>query len=186
MPQDCFLFRDTIRANLTMAGREGAEAVTEERLWAVLEQADTADFVQAFPDGLDTMVGDRGALLSGGQSQRFALARALLPGPDLLILDEATSALHHESERRILQVLQSLKSGITVVLIAHRPSIVRFADHVLVLEAGRLAASGPWSTVGIASPHISSLAIPPIPGGLKHQRLSGWDRYRFKRFLPLW
>ncbi len=162
VPQDCFLFRDTIRANLALAGRGsagGADAQAEARLWAALEQADAADFVRALPGGLDTMVGDRGALLSGGQRQRLALARALLPGPELLILDEATSALDHESERRILKVLQDLKSRIAIVLIAHRASTVSFADHVLVLEAGRLAAAGPWSAIGEASPHLARLVM---------------------------
>lgn len=155
VPQDCFLFRDTIRANLAIAGGGrppsagpgGKVAEREDRLWAALEQADAADFVRALPDGLDTMVGDRGALLSGGQRQRLALARALLPEPDLLVLDEATSALDHESERRILRVLEDLKARIAIVSIAHRSATLRSADHVLVLEAGRLAAAGPWPMV---------------------------------------
>jgi ATP-binding cassette, subfamily C, bacterial len=159
VPQDCFLFHDTIRANLAMACRTDGVGGGDERLWTALEQADAADFVRALPQGLDTMVGDRGALLSGGQRQRLALARALLSRPDLLILDEATSALDHESEQRILKVIQALKARITIVLIAHRPSTVQFADHAIVLDAGRLAASGPWPVVKAASPHLTHLAM---------------------------
>lgn len=159
VPQDCFLFHDTIRANLAMACRTDGLGSGDERLWTALEQADAADFVRALPQGLDTMVGDRGTLLSGGQRQRLALARALLSRPDLLILDEATSALDHESEQRILKVIQALKARITIVLIAHRPSTVQFADHAIVLDAGRLAASGPWPVVKAASPHLTHLAM---------------------------
>lgn len=159
VPQDSFLFRDSVRVNLAIACRADGDGDGDERLWAALEQADAADFVRALPQGLDTMVGDRGALLSGGQRQRLALARALLSGPDVLILDEATSALDHESEQRILNVMQTLKASITIVLIAHRPSTVQFADHVIVLDAGRLVASGPWPVVKAASPHLAHLAM---------------------------
>lgn len=138
VPQDAFLFHDTIRANLTMA----VPGADEGALWAALECVAAAGFVRALPAGLETVVGDRGGLLSGGQRQRLVLARALLAGPDLLILDEATSALDAEGERHVLATLRALRGTLTVIIIAHRPSTVRGADHVIVLEAGRIVAAG--------------------------------------------
>ncbi len=136
VPQDGFLFHDTIRTNLLAV----APAAGEEALWRALEQAAAAGFVRKLPLGLDTVVGDRGASLSGGERQRLALARALLTDPALLILDEATSALDSASERQILAALDRLRGQLTMVVIAHRPSTVRGADHVLVLEHGRLVS----------------------------------------------
>ncbi|WP_448188463.1 ABC transporter ATP-binding protein [Azospirillum sp. sgz301742] len=156
VPQEAFLFHDTVRANLLMACPQASDAA----LWAVLEQVAAADFVRALPQGLDTMVGDRGGWLSGGQRQRLALARALLAGPDLLILDEATSALDSESEGRVLDALEALRGRLAVVVIAHRPSTVRSADHVIVLDAGRVAATGPWADVSAtAKPILDRLTM---------------------------
>ncbi|HYD31381.1 MAG TPA: ABC transporter ATP-binding protein [Azospirillaceae bacterium] len=137
VPQDSFLFHDTIRANLAAAAPQADEAA----LWVALDQA-AAGFVRALPAGLDTVVGDRGGLLSGGQRQRLALARALLMKPELLILDEATSALDFENERRVLNALGALRGSLTMVVVTHRPSTARFADHVVPLDAGRVAAPG--------------------------------------------
>lgn len=156
VPQDPFLFHDTIRANLAMAAPEASE----DALWAALGRAAAADFVRALPGGLDTVVGDRGGLLSGGQRQRLALARALLPEPDLLILDEATSALDNEHERRVLEALDGLRGRLTVVIVAHRPSTARWADHVVALDAGRVVAEGRWAEVGVAAgPLLERLAM---------------------------
>ncbi len=146
VPQDGFLFHDSIRANLYAA----APNASDDRLWHALEQAAAADFIRLLPQGLDTVVGDRGARLSGGERQRLALARALLVEPTLLILDEATSALDASSERQILEALDRLRSQLTIVVIAHRASMVRNANHVLVLDHGRLAATGSWAEVEAA------------------------------------
>ena len=143
VPQDAFLFHETVRANLAMAAPE----TKEEALWDVLERVAAADFVRALPAGLDTVVGDRGGFLSGGQRQRLALARVLLTAPDLLILDEATSALDSESERHILATLEALRHELTIVMIAHRPSTVRGSNHVIVLDAGQVVATGEWAEV---------------------------------------
>lgn len=143
VPQDSFLFHDSIRNNLAVAAPHAPEAA----LWRALEQAAAADFIRALPQGLDTTVGDRGDWLSGGQRQRVALARALLTEPDLLILDEATNALDSGNEQRILDTLAALRGQLTVLIIAHNPSTVRQADHVLVLKEGRVAAAGPWAEV---------------------------------------
>ncbi len=156
VPQDGFLFHDTIRTNLLAV----APAANDDTLWRVLDQAAAAGFVRMLPRGLDAVVGDRGSCLSGGERQRLALARALLANPSLLILDEATSALDAASEKHILDALSRLKGRLTVVVIAHRPSTVENADHVLVLDHGRLAAAGSWSEVVLnAGPLLDRLAL---------------------------
>jgi ATP-binding cassette subfamily C protein len=130
VPQDPFLFHDTVRANLLLA----APAAEEPALWDVLEQAAAADFVRALPNGLDTIVGDRGGSVSGGERQRLALARALLRRPRLLILDEATSALDSASEERVLEALDRLRGHVTILAVTHRDRLRRAADHLLALE----------------------------------------------------
>ncbi len=160
VPQDAFLFHETVRANLIMASPE----TKEEALWAVLERVAAADFVRALPAGLETVVGDRGGSLSGGQRQRLALARVLLTVPDLLILDEATSALDGESERHILATLDALRHELTIVMIAHRPSTVRGSDHVIVLDAGQVVATGNWADVERqAAPVLARLGMALAP-----------------------
>ena len=138
LPQDPHLFHETLRTNLLRA-RPGA---TEAELWRALRQAAAADFVTALPEGLETVVGDRGARLSGGERQRIMLARALLREPALLLLDEATSQLDADTERQILVTLRSLRARTTVVAVTHRPSVLEAADQVVRLEAGRVTAAG--------------------------------------------
>jgi ATP-binding cassette subfamily C protein len=106
-----------------------------------------AEFVFDLPQGLDTTVGDRGMLLSHGQRQRIALARALLRKPGLLILDEATSSLDFENERRILEAIERLQGRTTVLLIAHRVSAIQRAQMIFVIENGRVAESGDWQSL---------------------------------------
>lgn len=139
VPQDIFLFHDTVRANLLLT-QPGA---SEEELWGALSLA-AADFVATLPDGLETIVGERGIRLSGGERQRLALARALLRRPQLLVLDEATSSLDAENDRWIQQAIDKLQGQMTIVIIAHRLSTVRNADQIHVLEQGRLVESGAW------------------------------------------
>ncbi len=148
--QDTLLFHDTVRANLLWAEPQASEA----EMIDVLKQA-AADFVLEMPNGLDTVVGDRGILLSNGQRQRIALARALLRKPSLLILDEATNSLDLENEKRILDSIHAAVSAsresnehpLTVIIIAHRASAIERADMVYLLENGRVAASGTWESV---------------------------------------
>ena len=147
-PQDPFLFHRSVRDNLAFARPDA----TPQELWAALETAGAAEVVRALPAGLDTPVGDHGTRLSGGERQRIALARALLRHPDLLILDEATSALDAETEGLIAESLRRVHGTRTILVIAHRPSTVRHADHVLLLEAGRLVAEGSWDQVRAAAP----------------------------------
>jgi ATP-binding cassette subfamily C protein len=141
--QDTFLLHDTIRANLLWA-QPGATDMEIER---ALRLASADGFVSALPDGLSTVIGDRGVKLSGGERQRLALARALLRGPALLILDEATSSLDSENERRIQQAIEALKGSMTILVIAHRLSTIRGADMIHVVENGRLVESGQWDAL---------------------------------------
>jgi ATP-binding cassette subfamily C protein len=143
VPQDTFLFHDTVRANLLWA----APAATEADLWGSLQLAAAAEFVTALPEGLDTVLGDRGIRLSGGERQRLALARALLRKPALLLLDEATSALDSEHEQRIQTAIHQLHGELTIVLIAHRLSTVRYADQIVVMEQGQIVERGDWETL---------------------------------------
>lgn len=140
VPQETFLFHDTIAANLRWARPEA----TDEELWEALRMAEADRFVAALPQRLATIVGDRGVLVSGGERQRLALARALLRRPSLLILDEATSALDSEHERRIQDAIDALHHQMTIVIITHRLSTVRNADVIHVLDGGRLVESGTW------------------------------------------
>jgi ATP-binding cassette, subfamily C, bacterial len=133
VPQDTFLFHDTIRANLTWVRPDASGDDINRALTLAM-----ADFVHALPNGLDTVVGDRGVRLSGGERQRIALARALLRKPSLLILDEATSAIDRENEQRILEAIDRLRGSVTIVMITHRLAAVAGVDAVYVLDAGRI------------------------------------------------
>jgi ATP-binding cassette subfamily C protein len=138
VPQEPFLFHDTIRANLLWARPDA----TEDDLRNVLRAAAAEEFVARLPQGLDTVVGDRGVRLSGGERQRLTLARALLRRPTLLVLDEATSSLDTENERLVQSAIGQLHGTLTILVIAHRLSTVRAADEVVVLAEGRVLESG--------------------------------------------
>ncbi len=140
VPQDPYLFHDTIRGNLRWAHPEATEA----EMWQALRLAAADGFVAALPEGLDTVAGDRGGRLSGGERQRITLARALMKRPALLVLDEATAQLDAENERWILAALQSLRGRTTVVAIAHGPALLEAADGIVLLQSGRVAATGTW------------------------------------------
>lgn len=141
VPQDGGLFNASIRENLIWA----QESASEEQIRQACQQANAAEFIETFPEGYDTIVGDRGVRLSGGQAQRVALARALLRKPDLLILDEATSALDTHSERLIQRAIESVARQTTVVVVAHRLSTIVNADHIYVLAGGRVVEEGNYA-----------------------------------------
>ncbi|UER55795.1 ABC transporter ATP-binding protein [Kineosporiaceae bacterium SCSIO 59966] len=136
--QDAHLFHDTIRANLRYARPDASDAEVE----AALRAAQVWPLVQQLPEGLDTVVGDRGHRLSGGEKQRIALARLLLKAPDVVILDEATAHLDSESEAAVQRALDTALEGRTSLVIAHRLSTVRQADEIVVLESGRVVERG--------------------------------------------
>jgi ATP-binding cassette subfamily B protein len=136
--QDAHLFHDTIRANLVYARHDA----TDEELWSALREAQIYDLVRSLPDGLDTLVGDRGYRLSGGEKQRVAIARLLLKAPDVVVLDEATAHLDSESELAVQRAFKKVLSGRTSLVIAHRLSTVRDADQILVVEGGRIVERG--------------------------------------------
>ena len=138
VPQEVLLFGGTIRENIAY-GKPDASADTIE---AAARKANAHDFITSFPQGYETVVGERGIQLSGGQRQRIAIARAVLKDPAILILDEATSALDSESERLVQDALDQLMKGRTSIVIAHRLSTVRDADRILVLDKGRVLESG--------------------------------------------
>lgn len=136
--QDVYLFHGSVRDNLAFGRPEADEAA----LWRALDMAEARSFVEALPQGLDTLVGERGQKLSGGQRQRLALARAILKDPPVLVLDEATSAVDNETEAAILRSLETLSRGRTTLVIAHRLSTVRHADEIVVLEQGAVIERG--------------------------------------------
>ena len=137
--QEPNLFSDSIAVNI----RYGRLEASQEEIQQAAAAANAAEFIESFPDGYETEVGERGVRLSGGQKQRIAIARAVLKNPRILILDEATSALDAESEYLVKQALDRLMTGRTTLVIAHRLSTVRDADRVVVLDGGRIVESGP-------------------------------------------
>ncbi len=136
--QDGHLFHDSIRGNLLFARPEASE----EELWDALRRSRLAALIESLPDGLDTVVGERGYRLSGGERQRLTIARLLLAGPRVVILDEATAALDSTSEAAVQEALAEALDGRTAVVIAHRLSTIRAADVILVIEDGRIVERG--------------------------------------------
>lgn len=141
--QDVVLFNDTVAANIAY----GLDNVTEEKLLAATRAAHALEFIQGMPEGFATMIGENGVKLSGGQRQRLAIARALLKDAPILILDEATSALDTESERHVQAALDSLMRNRTTLVVAHRLSTIEHADHIVVLEAGKIIEEGNHATL---------------------------------------
>jgi ABC-type multidrug transport system fused ATPase/permease subunit len=138
VPQDVMLFGGTIRENIAY----GNPDASEEEIIAAARKANAHDFIVSFPEGYQTIVGERGIKLSGGQRQRIAIARAILKDPVILILDEATSSLDSASESLVQEALENLMKNRTSFVIAHRLSTVRNADKIYVLDKGQIVESG--------------------------------------------
>jgi ATP-binding cassette, subfamily B, bacterial len=158
--QDAHLFHDTIRANLTYA----KPAATELELIEACEAAQIWDLIAGLPDGLDTVVGDRGYRLSGGEKQRVAVARLLLKAPSVVVLDEATAHLDSESEAAVQRALKTALAGRTSLVIAHRLSTIREADQILVVDSGRITQRGT---------HEELLAAGGLYADLYHTQFAG-------------
>jgi len=156
VPQETILMNDTIRANVAFARPDATDA----EVLAAARAARVDEFADRFPDGLDTIVGERGAALSGGQRQRIAIARALLVDPLVLVLDEATSHVDEESARLIREALEEGRGGRTTVVVTHRLDRLADADRIAVLSEGRLTAVGTREELIEASPELRELLAP--------------------------
>ena len=138
VPQDTVLFNDTVSYNL----KYGKIGSSDKEIWKVADQAQLSGLIKTFPEGMNTVVGERGLKLSGGEKQRVAIARTLLKNPPILVLDEATSALDTLTEREIKQSLNDLAEKRTTIIIAHRLSTVVEANKILVLDKGKIIEQG--------------------------------------------
>ena len=136
LPQEVFLIDDSLRANVALGVPE--HLVDPDLLMRCLVQAKLLDVVKGLPDGVDSIVGERGIRLSGGQRQRIALARALYHQREVLILDEATSALDHDTERKIVEEIKLLKGDKTMIVIAHRITTLEHCDRIYKIEGGKI------------------------------------------------
>ncbi len=155
VPQEVILFGGTIRENIAY-GRPGA---TDEEIIGAAQKANAWEFIRSFPDGLDTLVGERGVKLSGGQRQRVAIARAILKDPAILLLDEATSSLDAESEQLVQEALDELMKGRTSIIIAHRLATIRKVDRIYVIEKGQVIESGTHEELAYATNGLYSNLI---------------------------
>ena len=169
--QDAHLFHDTLRSNLLYA----RPSATEEELVEACEAAQIWDLVSVLPDGLDTIVGDRGYRLSGGEKQRVALARLLLKAPSIVVLDEATAHLDSESEAAVQRALKTALTGRTSLVIAHRLSTIREADQILVIDAGQVVESGR---------HEDLLAAGGLYAELYHTQFAGQEQTQARLAQP--
>lgn len=163
--QDPFLFHATVRENLMLADKDASE----QQLWEALHFAAADNFVSRLPEGLDTIIGDRGIRLSGGERQRLVLARAILHHPPILILDEATSALDGEHEAAIQAALERMKGQMTLIVIAHRLSTIRHADQIVVLDQGEVIQQGNYRQLeqeergrSVSYYRIKAVSPPPL------------------------
>jgi ABC-type multidrug transport system fused ATPase/permease subunit len=140
VPQEIYLIDDSLRRNIAFGVED--ESIDEERVRAAVVMAQLEEFVQSLALGLDTVVGERGVRLSGGEKQRVAIARALYRDPEVLIFDEATSALDNQTERALSRAIESLQGEKTLILIAHRLSTVRQCGRLIFLRGGRIEGEG--------------------------------------------
>ncbi len=155
VPQDIFLIDDTLAANIAFGRDE--ESLSRGRILDAVRLAHLDEVVSALPDGLDTVLGERGVRMSGGQRQRVGLARALYGKPSIVILDEATSALDNQTEKAIGDALRSLHGSLTMIIIAHRLSTVRSCDRIVYLEEGRVAGLGTFDELDRSNAGFSNL-----------------------------
>lgn len=175
VPQEVVLFGGSIRENIAY----GKPTATDDEIWAVAEKANASEFILQLPEGLDTLVGNRGTKLSGGQRQRVAIARAILKDPAILILDEATSALDAQSEWLVQQALDHLMEGRTTFIIAHRLSTIKRADMILVVQGGAIIEQGTHEELLTREEgtYAGLLRLQLQHSGLKHKETEIPDRF---------
>ena len=154
VPQETILFHASIRDNLTLVRPDASSAEIE----SAARRAHAYDFIAAWPEGFDTIIGDQGVKLSGGQRQRLGIARALLTNPRLLLMDEAMSALDTESEADVLRTIEDLRQEMGILIVAHRLGAVRTADTICVLEAGHAVEAGTWNELMARRSRLYALA----------------------------
>jgi len=145
VPQNIYLTDDTLRNNIAFGLHN--EEIDEEKINIAIQHAQLKDFVNSQSAGLDTVVGEKGARLSGGQIQRIGIARALYREPSVLILDEATSALDNLTEKSIMDTVMRLKGQKTIIIVAHRLTTVQYCDHIFKIRSGKLVDSGTFDQV---------------------------------------
>jgi ABC-type multidrug transport system fused ATPase/permease subunit len=145
IPQTIFLMDDSLRRNIAIGIAD--KEIDELAITEALKSAQLEDFVASLPEGIDTVVGERGVRLSGGQRQRIGIARALYHRPSVLVLDEATSSLDTETEHGVMQAVQALQGDKTVIIVAHRLSTVEYCDRLYRLDAGRIVDEGTFDEV---------------------------------------
>ena len=146
VPQSLFLIDDTIRANITF-GIDNTE-VDQKKVLDAVERAQLKDYISELPEGLDTIVGEKGIRLSGGQRQRIAIARALYYDPEILVMDEATSALDNETEEAVMEAIDNLQGMKTLIIIAHRLSTIKNCDIVYEIKDGKAVLRDKREVVG--------------------------------------
>jgi ATP-binding cassette, subfamily B, bacterial PglK len=156
VPQDVYLLDASLRENVAFGVPE--DGIDEERVRDAIHRAQLEAFVAGLPDGLDTVTGERGVRISGGQRQRLGIARAFYVDPRVLVLDEATSALDNRTEAELSATIDQLRGTLTMIVIAHRLSTVKNCDHVFLLEHGHLSASGSFEELLESSPAFAKLA----------------------------
>lgn len=155
--QDIFLFSRTIAENIAFGARE---AVSQEQIEDAAKQAQAHEFIMTFPQGYETVIGERGVMLSGGQRQRLAIARAFLSDPRILVLDDSTSAIDSNTEDQIQRAMRHILQGRTTLLITHRLSQIRSADHILLMKNGRLIAQGTHDDLMVSSATYQQIFVP--------------------------
>ena len=153
VPQDVYLFHTSVGDNL----RIGSPEATDAQIRHAADLAQATPFIDALPDGFDTVLGERGASISGGQRQRLAIARALLRDAPILVMDEAVANLDAESEAALRTAMAEVARDRTTLLIAHRPSTIRTADQVVVLDHGRVVETGTYAGLMAAGGHLATL-----------------------------
>lgn len=173
--QDIFLFSRTIAENIAFGARE---AVSQEQIEAAAKEAQAHDFIMSFPKGYETVIGERGVMLSGGQRQRIAIARAFLSDPRILVLDDSTSAIDSNTEDQIQRAMRRILQGRTTLLITHRLSQIRSADHILLMKNGRLIAQGTHDDLLATSAAYRQIFVPQEDQKTETRRQKSEDRVR--------